>query len=515
MSFTSWAFVAFVLGTLLAYYILPKRLQWRILLLASYGFYLSGGTRTVWYLLFTTLSVYLAGRLLDALNRRRVAADRAEKERLTRKKKLVVLAALLANFGLLYVLKYWSFTVEQLQPLFGGKLRSADFVLPLGVSFYTFQAVGYVIDCYRGKYPAERNPARLALFTSFFPQMVQGPISRYGELGPQLMAQHDFDATEVKYGIQLVLWGYFKKLVIAERAGVVVSEIFDHYTSYGGAMLAVGVLFYCIQLYCDFSGGIDITRGVAELFGIHLAENFRRPIYATSLADYWRRWHITLGQWMRDYLFYPLSLSKPLGRLGKWSRRKIGGKLGKVIPTSIATFVVYFVIGVWHGANFRYLVFGLWNGTIITTSFLLEGRFQALCARAHIAREGKFWHGVRLIRTNVLVFFGRYLTRAPRLMAALWMMVQLVRNPQLSNLWDGTILTLGLTGKDLVIVLLGQFAVLVLEFFQERGVKIRAALEQRHWLIQWAAILVLLVVILLLGIMRGSYIASAFIYQQF
>ena len=503
MVFNSYAFLLFFPVVLILVNVLPAKWRNALLLCASYVFYASWGKRYCVLLLAVTAVVYATGLLLEK-----------------RHKALIFLLGLAATLGALLVYKYLGFLLYSGNALLrllgvGEKLPGVSLMLPAGISFFTFQAAGYLIDVYRGKYPAERNPARLALFTSFFPQMVQGPISRYGELGPQLMAQHDFDATEVKYGIQLVLWGYFKKLVIAERAGVVVSEIFDHYTSYGGAMLAVGVLFYCIQLYCDFSGGIDITRGVAELFGIHLAENFRRPIYATSLADYWRRWHITLGQWMRDYLFYPLSLSKPLGRLGKWSRRKIGGKLGKVIPTSIATFVVYFVIGVWHGANFRYLVFGLWNGTIITTSFLLEGRFQALCARAHIAREGKFWHGVRLIRTNVLVFFGRYLTRAPRLMAALWMMAQLVRNPQLSNLWDGTILTLGLTGKDLVIVLLGQLAVLVLEFFQERGVKIRAALEQRHWLIQWAAILVLLVVILLLGIMRGSYIASAFIYQHF
>lgn len=180
------------------------------------------------------------------------------------------------------------------------------------------------------------------------------------------------------------MWGYFKKLVIAERAAVLVDTVLAHYYNYSGSVIMAAIFFYCIQLYCDFSGGIDITRGVAEMFGIELAENFRRPLYATSLADYWRRWHMTLGQWMRDYLFYPLTLSKPLGKLGKWTRRHIPGKLGKLIPAALATFVVYFVIGIWHGANFRYIVFGLWNGTLSRPLFCWKGGLP-VCAPACIS----------------------------------------------------------------------------------------------------------------------------------
>ena len=166
-------------------------------------------------------------------------------------------------------------------------------------------------------------------------------------------------------------------MVIADRAAVLVNTVLDDPWSYSGSILAVGVLFYCIQLYGDFSGGIDITRGVARLFGIDLAENFRRPLFSTSLTDFWRRWHITLGAWMRDYLFYPLSLSKPFGKLGKFTRKHLKGKLGKILPTSLATFLVYFVIGIWHGANWRYVAFGFWNGGIITLSLLLAPYFCA------------------------------------------------------------------------------------------------------------------------------------------
>lgn len=504
MAFTSWTFVLFVAGTAVLYYLLPKRARWVALLVASYGFYLWGGWRTVGYLLLTTLTTYAAGLLLGRLN-----AAQGEKKRIRRRKKGVVWCVLLVNFGMLFALKYWDFAAGALG------LPGLGLVLPLGVSFYIFQSVGYVIDCYRGKYPPQRNPFQFALFTSFFPQMVQGPISRYDQLGPQLLEGHALDARNLKYGLQLALWGYLKKLVIADRAAVVVNAIFGSYRQQGGAVLAAGVLFYCIQLYCDFSGGIDITRGVAKLFGIELIENFKRPIFAVSLADYWRRWHISLGQWLRDYLFYPMALSKPLGRLGKWSRRAVGGKLGKILPTSVATFTIYFVIGIWHGANFRYIAYGFWNGAIITASLLMEGRFQAARERLGIRQESGRWRAFQMVRTAALVFIGRYITRAPRLTAAGWMLLQLFRSPRFSQLWDGTLLTFGLGGGDMLVIFLGVAVLLAAEGYQERGGHIRAALEEKTWFVQWAAILAPLAILLFLGILRGSYIPAGFIYQQY
>ena len=510
MTFTSWLFPAFVAASLLLYALMPRRGRWIVLLAASCGFYLCGGLKTAGYLLFTILTTYAAGLWLGRLCAVKPQTDK-EKSRLKRCKKTVVLVTLLANFGMLYFLKYWSFTVSLLKLPFSAPER----LLPLGVSFFIFQSVGYVVDCYRGKYPPEKNPAKYALFVSFFPQMVQGPISRCHDLLPQLTEGRPLSADGLKFGIQRAMWGYLKKLVIAERAGALVNAVLADYTSRSGSVLAVGIFFYCIQLYCDFSGGIDITVGVAEMFGIRLPENFRRPLFATSLADYWRRWHITLGQWMRDYVFYPLSLSKPLARLGKWTRKHIGGKPGKLIPASVATFTVYFIIGIWHGANLRYVFYGFWNGAIITASFLLEGRYAAWRKKLGIREKSPWWRGFQMLRTSLLVFFGRYLTRAPRLLSAFWMLAQLVRRPGLSDLWNGTLLNFGLKLSDILIVLAGQAAVLAVEAVQERGVRVRQRLEERNWLVQWMAILVPLAVILFFGILRGSYIPSAFIYQQY
>ena len=193
---------------------------------------------------------------------------------------------------------------------------------------------------------------------------------------------------------------------------MLVNAVIKDNCPYGGAVIASGILFYCIQLYCDFSGGIDITRGVARLFGIDMAENFRRPIFATSLTDYWRRWHITLGAWMRDYVFYPISLSRGFGKLSRWARTHIGGTAGKIFATSLATFIVYFIIGIWHGANFRYIAFGLWNGVLITASLLLEKTFLRWKAALHVNDKSAGWRVFMTLRTALLVFIGRYFTAA-------------------------------------------------------------------------------------------------------
>lgn len=524
MSFTSLPFLVLVVLSVAVYYLLPQRVQWLALLAASMVFYCVGGGRTVLYVFYTAATVYVAGRLLGHYNDLRRAAPKEEKKAVTAKykpyRRAVVLVACLANFVLLYILKYWNFTADLLQPLAdtlapGSQIPLSELVLPLGVSFFMFQSVSYVIDVYRDKYPPEKNFAKLLLFVSFFPQMVQGPISRFDQLAPQLLAGQKLDFTDLKYGIQLAMWGYFKKMVIADRAAVLVNNVLDEPWSYSGSVIAVGVLFYCIQLYGDFSGGIDITRGIARMFGIDLAENFRRPLYATSLTDFWRRWHITLGAWMRDYVFYPLSLSKPFGRLGKFTRKHVKGKLGKIIPTSLATFIIYFIIGIWHGANWRYVAFGFWNGAIITASLLLAPQFLKWKDALHINDKSMGWYLFRLVRTNILVFFGRYITRAPRFLTAVWMVKETFLHPNLSDLYNGTLLTLGLAGSDFLVLFAGVATMLGAEWYQEKRGHIRPMLERRSPFVQWLAILVPLVVLFCFGVLRADYISSDFIYKQF
>ena len=337
MNFISVSFIVFLAVTVGAYYLLPKKYAWCALLAASCVFYLwGGGYKTVLYLVFTAALTFFAGILLERLNDKKSEIPKSEKalqDGITKRKKTVVAVVCAVLFAMLYVLKYLDFTVNIFASLisaFGKTIEPSvpNLLVPLGVSFYIFQSVGYVVDCYRGKYKAQHSFLKYALFVSFFPQIIQGPISRYDQLGVQLTSPAQLNTDNLRDGIQRMMWGYFKKMVIADRAAVAVTAFFRHYDDYGGAVTAFSVLMYCINLYCDFSGGIDITIGAAKLFGITMEENFKRPIFAQSLSEYWRRWHITLGGWMRDYVFYPLSLSKGLGAKSaesseKYSRRRL------------------------------------------------------------------------------------------------------------------------------------------------------------------------------------------------
>ena len=513
MSFASLPFVGLVAAGVILYYLVPKQAQWVVLLLASMVFYLSGGVKSAVWLVLVAGLTWLAGLLLEKQNAR-PAPDKAAKTAVRSAKKRICAACLVLCFGLLYLMKYWNFTASALPSALGDKLPRWDFVVPLGLSYFIFQSVGYVIDVYRGKLSAQKNPLKYGLFVSFFPQMVQGPISRFDQLAPQLTAERKLCWDDLQIGIQLALWGYFKKIVIADRAAVLVNNVIMENCPYGGAVIALGILFYCIQLYCDFSGGIDITRGVARMFGIDMTLNFRRPLFSTSLTDYWRRWHITLGAWMRDYVFYPLAFSKPFGKLGKWARKHFKGMMGKICATSTATFIVYLIIGIWHGANFRFIAFGLWNGILITASLLMERRFLSWKEKLHINDKSTGWRIFMTVRTFGLVFIGRYFTRAPRLKTVFTLLGTTVLHPHFSE-FTSVVPTLGLGISDFIIIFVGILIVHGVEFFEERGTDVQAWLNERPALVQLTVLTVSLVVLLLFGIFRAGYISSEFIYKQF
>ena len=302
--------------------------------------------------------------------------------------------------------------------------------MPLGISFYTFQSVAYIIDLYRNKFEADQNILKFALFVSFFPQIMQGPISRYDQLAGQLYEGHKFSYRNLSFGAQLILWGFMKKLIVADRVGIVVSEIFDNYTEYQGFYIVVGLLLYTIQIYADFSGGIDIARGVAQALGIDMAHNFQRPYFSDSISEFWRRWHITLGNWCRDYIFYPISLSKTFGKMGKNLRKVFGDRLGKLFPVLVAQLATFLTIGLWHGAEFKYIAYGLYNGIIVISGLVLEPYLVKLAKLLRINTETFSWKLFQILRTFFLIVLGRIFPRAESFSVAIEMLKSmLVFNP--------------------------------------------------------------------------------------
>ena len=317
MSFTTVMFFLFLLVGIIVYYALPKKIQWAWLLIMSYAYYFTFSIKTSLFMVFTTIVVYAGGRWLDKVNteseaylsehKKDMSRDEKKEYKAAVKKKKRRIAALIIviAFGVLAAVKYCNFAIENVNAILSltGSSKTISFLdiaLPIGISFYTFQSVSYVIDVYQGKYRSENNIFKFALFVSFFPQLLQGPIGRFDKLGHQFYEGHSFDLKTVQFGLQRIGWGIAKKVILADRTAPLVNNVFNNFEMYTGFHYIMAVLMYSVQLYMDFSGGIDIVVGVAQMLGITMDENFRQPYFSKSIGEFWRRWHITLGTWMKD-----------------------------------------------------------------------------------------------------------------------------------------------------------------------------------------------------------------------
>lgn len=514
MSFVSLEFLLFVGVVVLLYYLVPKRVQWIFLLLVSYAFYFFSGVTPLLFVVESTIVVYLCGRVMA-----RNIENCKKKSEAKKLNKKVLLLAVLIQFGILLMLKYYNFIAENINSafnLFGwsGSLPMVNILLPLGISFYTFQAIGYLIDVYRNKYKAEQNFFRMALFLSFFPQVTQGPISRYDNLGAQLKEEHDFRYQNLKYGALLMMWGYFKKLMIADWAGVMVVQVFDHWTEYDGLQVFIAILVYAIQIYADFSGGIDMARGVAQMMGIDLIDNFKRPYFGTSVSEYWRRWHMSLTNWMRDYVFFPIALSKTSSKIGKWGRKHIGGNIGKQLATYFPTFITFFLIGIWHGAGWGFIGYGLYNATIIVVSMMLEPTFAKITGALHINTSSLPWKIFQIIRTFLIMAAGKTLTRAHGVRAALGMLWKCRLMFDFDDFLT-RITEMGLTMPELRVMGLSMLLFFIVSLLQENGIHIRDTLTKCPLIVRWAIYFTVLGCILVLGHYGAGYSASDFVYRNF
>lgn len=502
MSLMSFYFFVFLLGTFFLYYVFPKAQKW-VLLGASLLFYFAAAAaRQRGFLVCLTgyvfLVTYFGARLIEKAGGKAKSA-----------------AAILCITALvlpLFVFKY----AYNLGTLLFGVLRMQadiswlDFVPIMGMSYFTLSAIGYLIDILWATYPAERSAGTVALFLFYFPQVISGPVTRMGEMRERFDDRHMLQYENVAYGLRRMLWGYFKKLVISERFALVVPAVYENYQNYGGLDILLATVCYAIQLYTDFSGCMDIVLGASALFGIELPENFDGPFFSRTVQEFWQRWHITLGNWFKDYVMYPVQISKPMVKLGKTTRKHFGKKIGKKVPFYLAMTVLWLLIGIWHGGTgYYFMASAVVPFLLLTCSDLLQPAFTALRQKLHINPENPLF---------ILFQRGRTLL----LLCLCWTFVcsgSVGQNMQMIRYGVSHLFTFrfpGLLSGGENVLSLGAIALCglltaVTYYLHEKGSSLRKVLDDRSFAVRACILYVEIFLVLL----QGEVGQSAFIYFNF
>lgn len=494
MLFNSLSFLIFFPIVTFLYFLLPHRYRWTLLLLASVFFYMAFVPAYILILGMLIIIDYFAGRWIE----------RAHPER----KKVFLIISIMATGAVLFFFKYVDFFAVNLNALAGlldwnYSLDLLHIALPLGLSFHTFQSLSYVIEVYRGKQKAERHFGHYSLYVMFYPQLVAGPIERPQHLLPQLQARQTFDYQHVVSGLKRMLWGLFKKVVIADRLAFFTGSVFANPAHFEGITLLAAAVYFAIQIYCDFSGYVDIALGSAKVMGIELTENFNRPYAARSVSEFWRRWHISLSSWVRDYIFLPLAI--------RWRSWKLGGIIG-------ATTVTFIILGLWHGANWTFLVFGLLHGLAVSAELLTKKIREKLSLKLN---RFLVW-GIGLVYTFAFWSFSLIFFRAQSLTDAFYIVSHLFSGlvdyasrviHYVGTAGSGLLAPLlaGQPREDFIIIIGAVLLLLIVELFPKKPPLETWFLRGVSTWLRWSAYYALIFIILFFGVFHKT----PFIYFQF
>ena len=501
MSIISLKFLLFLIVTTFIYYVIPKKFQWISLLLFSIIFFILSGKWLIFYLVICVLVAFVGTNLM---------AGKFNKEK---GKKYILFLTLLIIIGMLFMLKYFNIipmTINSFAKLFSINLNFSMLYLiaPLGISYYTLSTIGYVIDVYRGAYKPLKNPFKLLLFSSYYPMMISGPILRYKEMKNELFESKNLDYTNVFMGFERVIFGIMKKMVIADQLAILVSEIFAAYHIFSGFYIIYGVILYAIQIYCDFSGCMDIVIGASGMYGVKLPENFDSPFFSRSLSEFWRRWHISLGTWAKDYIMYPLLKSDVFQKLGARCRKKFGKKIGKKIPTIIAIFILWILIGLWHGASYKYIfAAGILPWLYLTLSQMFENFNNNLTTKLHINTECFSFHLFQSIRTFLLMCFIWLVVCSPNLSSFL----DVIKSVFVYN--SGVFGYLSKIPVNAIFLML--LLVLLVDYLNYKGKNAFVLLQKQNIIFRYFILLFVIAIILIFGAYGPGYNAVDFIYGGF
>ncbi len=494
MLFNSLSFLIFFPLVVCVCFLLPKKARYIWLLIASYYFYMCWNAKYALLLLASTVITYLSGLYMDSFKDKKKGNPAVIK-----RKKICVAVSFALDLSILFFFKYFDFAVDSLSKVLALvhiqlNQPSFDVLLPVGISFYTFQALSYTMDVYRGEIYAERNFLRYALFVSFFPQLVAGPIERSKNLLRQLSEDSHFDYDNVRTGLLWMLWGFFLKVVISDRCAVLVNTVYGNCAAYQGFQLIAANVCFALQIYCDFMGYSTIAKGAAKVLGYDIMDNFRQPYFAATVKDFWRRWHISLSTWFRDYLYFPLG----------GSRRGTG-------RTYFNIMVVFLVSGLWHGASWTFVVWGGVHGLLQVIEGILTPPFEKLCDRMHVRRDVFSWRALGTVKTFILVDAAWVFFRAGTIPAAFQILKNSLKLSNVGLILNDGLLKLGLNSRNMSILVFALMLLLSVSVIQEKGTDIVVWITRQNAVFRYAAYWTVLILILFSLDITGQ----EFLYFQF
>lgn len=488
MIFNSYQYLVFFIVIFTLYFVCSSKYRWIILLIGSYYFYMSSNPKYVIFILFSTILTYFFALKIEKI------------ENISTRKKYLICCLIVNIFALLFF-KYFNFFNVNLQLLaeklsFNWRIPNLKYVMPLGISFYTFQTTGYLIDVYKKKSVAEKSLGKYALFVIFFPLVLAGPIERSTNFLKQLDKKVYFDYERIKDGLLLILWGLFKKIVIADRLAALVNNVFNNVENYRGFPLMIASVFFTFQIYCDFSSYSDIAVGSARVLGYSLIRNFNTPYFSKSVGEFWRRWHISLSTWFRDYLYIPL-----------------GGNRVTKQRKYLNLMIVFLVSGLWHGANWTFILWGALHGVYQILGSELKNFKDKIIKIFKINEESYTYRVFQIFITFFLVNFAWIFFRVNSLKDGKYFIKNMFKI-DFNFLFNGNIYKLGLDKADFRLSILLIIGLIVIEYFNNRN-NIKIKLKREPLITRWAIYYILIFSIIIFGFYGGKYDASQFIYLQF
>jgi len=520
MNYLSLKFIFLILISIPLYYLIGRKRQLWVLALINLIFYASAGVQYIPFIVISIISTFFAGKKIgevyeEAENKSCESSEERKiiKETAKKKSKRILLITIFIVIGMLVICKYTNFIFDNIKNILNIKNDLVlNIILPLGISFYSFMALSYILDIYWKKYKPEKSFLLYAVYLSYFPHIIQGPIDRFNDFKEQVKDGIKYNYKNIIYGAQLCLWGMFKKLVIADRMGIFVDSVFRVWDQCGGAILTAAIIGYSIQIYADFSGYMDIATGISEMFGIKISKNFNHPYFSRTMAEFWRRWHISLQEWFKDYIYYPVVTSKYVKNARKYLTNKGKTRCAEIFVSCFPILIVWLISGIWHGAAWKYVAWGLFHAMLLILSEICNPILKRITKSMKLDTEKFGWKFIQILRTFTLCCIGRVFFRATNINTAIKILGKMFTQFNFGQFFAGK--TFGLDTANAILLIFAIIVLLIVDMLQEK-INIRKTLDKQNIIFRWLIIYAGMFAIIIFGIYGPVYNATDFIYEQF